>query len=134
MSDIECPVWVERGSFHFVFYWQEGQLHAHCLETDTVATGDTLVEAMENLQTAITMEIAHATRKRSVSGFWDDAPEDLHNLLITGMHYVEAIHRGNYPGFESVPELRSVDTMLNIVARRLDEAGRLFRKITGSPK
>ncbi len=132
MTDIQCPVWAARGSFHFLFYWQEGQLHAHCLETDTVTTGDTLLKAMESLQAAITMEIVYAAKDKKPARLWGNAPEDIHNLIITGMHYVEAIHKGDYPGFESVSELRSVDTMLNIVARRLDEAKRTHHKVKGA--
>lgn len=65
-----------RWNFHFLVYNEGGRIHAHCLETDTVADGDTAEKAVKNLQDAIELQIADCRRKGSFDALWNRAPRE----------------------------------------------------------
>lgn len=65
-----------RWDFHFLVYVEEGRIHAHCLETDTVADGDSAEKAVKNLQDAIELQIADARKKGSFDSLWNSAPRE----------------------------------------------------------
>lgn len=65
-----------RWDFHFLVYVEERRIHAHCLETDTVADGDTFEKAVQNLQDAVELQIADCRKKGSFDGLWNSAPKE----------------------------------------------------------
>ena len=65
-----------RWHFTFLIYPEDELVHAHCLDTDTVATGYSDAEAVKNLQDAIEMEIDHCRRKGTFDDLWRTAPSE----------------------------------------------------------
>ena len=65
-----------RWDFHFLIYDEGGIPHAHCLDTDTVATGKTPVQAVKNLQEALELQIADCRKRGTFDDLWTRAPKE----------------------------------------------------------
>ena len=65
-----------RWNFHFLVYNEAKRIHAHCLETDTVADGDTPEKAVKNLQDAIELQITDCRKRGSFDSLWNRAPRE----------------------------------------------------------
>ena len=115
-------VWTVRGNFKFIFYREDGHLVAHCLDTDTMATGDTPAEAIKNLQTSIEMEIETAAKKGDFSALWDAAPGQYTAMIAKGVPLLQAYHEAKYIGFQKVSENEAVDKGLDTISTKLNEA------------
>lgn len=83
-----------RYGFRFVFYREDGENIAHCLETDTVATGKTFMQAVDNLSQAITIEIVEATARNDQASLWNPAPAKYFALLLKSKPYAKATAEG----------------------------------------
>lgn len=65
-----------RWDFHFLVYQEGGVVHAHCLDTDTVATGSSPEKAVRNLQAALELQIEDCRKRGTFDDLWTRAPEE----------------------------------------------------------
>lgn len=72
-----APYTCVRWAFHFLLYERDDQVHVHCLDTDTVATGNTTEEAAENLQDSLSLRIDNCKERDALDQLWRRAPEEL---------------------------------------------------------
>jgi len=115
-------VYTVRGIFRFIIYRENDTVMAHCLETDTVATGDSLPDAVINLQQSITLEIARAAHAGDFSTLWNPAPGEYLAQLGKGVPLIQAVHLGMYPGLKKEGQAEQIDSRLDSIAAKLQEA------------
>jgi hypothetical protein len=73
-----------RSPLHIVFYQEDGEWIAHCLEFDLVGVGDTKDQAMELLFGAIATQICESLRTGNLKNLFTPADGEYFRMFAAG--------------------------------------------------
>lgn len=78
-----------RSPLHVVFYQEDGEWVAHCLEFDLVGVGATKVKAMELLSGAIETQISESIRTGNLQNLFTPASGEYFRMFAVGEDVAE---------------------------------------------